>query len=273
LYDGIEHNVLIEFDRLNTDAVQYGLLKVPAWGANTVRSEFAFLSGLEGCALGAHQFNPYEAILRGWRINTLARFLQEQGYRTVCIHPYHASFYRRNSVFPLMGFDEFVDIAQFDGAEHFGPYVSDFSVASKVIDVLGVSDGRPHFIFAITMENHGPLHFEKVSTSEIAALYSTSPPEHWSDLAVYLRHLRNADRMIGTLRQFGEARSEPLSLCWYGDHVPIMEGVYQDLEAPPTNSNYAIWNNFGSASKGAAPQDLKLNELSSIWLRSCELLK
>lgn len=273
LYAGIRHDVLAEFDRLNTDAIQHGLLKVPAWGANTVRSEFAFLSGLESRALGAHQFNPYEAILRGWRINTLARFLQEQGYRTICIHPYHASFYRRNSVFPLIGFDEFIDIKQFDGAERFGPYISDSSLSSKVIDVLGMGDGRPHFIFVITMENHGPLHFEKVSASDMTTLYTAVPPDHWSDLAVYLRHLRNADRMIGTLRQYGEARSAPFSLCWYGDHVPIMEGVYRDLDALPTDSNYVIWNNFGGASKGAVPQDLKLDELSSIWLRSCELLK
>src|SRR5690606_24085107 len=45
LFAGIRPEVLAEFDRLRSDAVAHGKLKVPAWGANTVRTEFSFLAG------------------------------------------------------------------------------------------------------------------------------------------------------------------------------------------------------------------------------------
>ena len=49
LFAGIKPDVLARFDALKGKAVAHGPLQVPAWGANTVRSEFAFLSGLAGC--------------------------------------------------------------------------------------------------------------------------------------------------------------------------------------------------------------------------------
>jgi len=42
LYAGIRRDVLEEFDRLCTDALAHGKLKVPAWGANTVRTSLPF---------------------------------------------------------------------------------------------------------------------------------------------------------------------------------------------------------------------------------------
>jgi hypothetical protein len=62
LYAGIRSDVLIEFDRLRAESFANGKLKVPAWGANTVRTEFAFLTGVEEGKLGVHRFNPYRTI-------------------------------------------------------------------------------------------------------------------------------------------------------------------------------------------------------------------
>lgn len=170
---GIREEVLAEFDQLDSEAWFSGPLSVPAWGANTVRSEFAFLSGANESLLGVHRFNPYRQICRA-KITTLASHLRASGYRTVCIHPYPASFYRRERVFPHLGFDEFIDIQEFSGAERFGPYVSDAAVTSKVRQVLAEAD-QPLFIFVITMENHGPLHLESPAPGDAAALYVTPP--------------------------------------------------------------------------------------------------
>lgn len=268
LYPGIRTEVLAEFDRLRGDAVAYGRLKVPAWGANTVRTEFAFLSGIAQDGLGVHRFNPYRAIAAGMDVPSLASFLKRLGYRTVCIHPYPASFYQRGRVYPRFGFDEFLDIRAFAGAERFGPYISDAAVADTIAGILR-SATEPVFVFAITMENHGPLHLERVSDADRNALYSHAPPAGCDDLTVYLRHLRNADRMIARLRETLERSSREASLCWFGDHVPIMPTVYSAFHVPSGAVEYACWQSWGRG--GVRATDLSANELSLSWLRGVGL--
>ena len=73
---------------------------------------------------------------------TLASWLKQQGYRTICIHPYPASFYQRNRVFPLFGFDEFLDIKAFADVGRTGPYIGDLAVADKVASVLEQATGQ-----------------------------------------------------------------------------------------------------------------------------------
>ncbi len=261
-FPGIRTDVLAEFDQLNAESLCHGQLRVPAWGANTVRSEFAFLSGATEAMLGVHRFNPYRQILKA-DVHSLAGELKAAGYRTVCIHPYAATFYGRDKVYPFLGFDEFIDIRSFEGAERSGPYVSDQAVAEKVQSLMESGVG-PIFIFVITMENHGPLHLEKPDAHDIDDLYSVKPPTGCDDLTVYLRHLRNADRMMGSLRDFLRQRRRPARFCWYGDHVPIMPEVYRQFGPPDGRTNYIVWDN--QSVKDGDGSELKLSELAGTIL-------
>lgn len=267
LWPGVRPDVLAHFDRLREDSALHGRLSVPAWGANTVRTEFAFLAGLDAGSLGVHRFNPYRALAAGMRLSSLASWLQQQGYRTICIHPYPASFYLRDRVFPRFGFDEFIDIQAFGDGGRYGPYVSDRSVGRRISAILhdAAATSRPVFIHAITMENHGPLHLERVRPKDIGRLYTQAPPAGCDDLTVYLRHLRNADRMMAELRSTMESIHRPASLCWFGDHVPIMPAVYQQLGTPAGEVEYAIWKNWGPP----APQELHLpvHDLARHWMQ------
>lgn len=259
-FPGIRSEVLTEYDLLKADARMWGKLYVPAWGANTVRTEFAFLTSIADDLLGAHRFNPYRAVARGWRVGSLALFLRASGYRTICIHPYHKNFYLRDCVLPLLGFDEFWDIGTFTDAERFGPYVSDLALAEKVLDALRTAD-QPVFVFAITMENHGPLHLERIRPTDAAELYTSPPQIPCDDLTIYLRHIRNAARMIGHLRVGFSNFKRPVELCWYGDHVPIMPKVYALCGTPPGDVEYVFWSNQQSGQakfRGLASHDLSL---------------
>jgi len=251
---GVRRDVLTAFDEICREAISCGRLRVPAWGANTVRSEFAFLSGLEEDALGVHRFNPYRRIL-DITPDTLVSHLKAVGYRTVCVHPYPASFYNRQRVFPHLGFDEFIDIEAFSGAERAGPYVSDAAVTGKVIELLAGAT-EPLFIFVITMENHGPLHLERVEAGDLHALYDTPPPDGCDDLTIYLRHLRHADEMIGRLRSVLGVHHRPARLCWYGDHVPIMPAVYNAFGAPDGQTDYFVWQNRQGPVRANRPRAL-----------------
>jgi hypothetical protein len=274
-FSGIRPEILEQFDHMKSSAITHGKLRVPAWGANTVRSEYAFLSGLEPEKLGIHRFNPYRWIA-SQGIPTLASFLQQRGYRTVCIHPYPADFYGRNQVYPQIGFDEFIDIATFQTSERSGPYVGDCAVAARVHEILKAqgnsSDRRPLFIFVITMENHGPLHLEKISAAEATHLYSTPPPQGCDELSIYLRHLRNADRMAGMLRRALESSERTGILCFFGDHLPIMEKVYGLLGTPDGDSEYLLWSNRGS-NRPPRQSDLDVWDLAGILVTEAGLEK
>ena len=261
--------MLAAFDAAKEKATAFGTLSVPALGANTVRSEFGFLSGVDDSNLGAHKFNPYESVLKGWQVETLPKLLKRLGYRTVCIHPYFAEFYSRDRVFPLLGIDEFIDVSAFDGAERAGHFVSDAAVADKILEVLAKTD-QPTFVFAITMENHGPLHLENVLPEEIGALYDSAPPVGFDDLSAYLRHLKNADQMVARLTSAFDLMPTPVSLCWYGDHVPIMPDVYDLLQNWPSDSDYLIWNNWADPHEQPGfelpSHPLAIHQLARAWL-------
>jgi len=265
LWPGIAREVYAWLDEIREESAQHGLLRVPAIGANTVRTEFAFLSGLREDALGAHRFQPYRKL--PWHgVNTLAHHLRAAGYRTVCVHPYVASFYRRDRVFPRLGFDEFIDARAFGEADRAGPFIGDVAVGARVRALLEGETEKPLFVFVITMENHGPLHLEKLALGEAAGLFRETPPPGLEDLGVYLRHVRNAGRMLQALRAALAAQARAGVLCWYGDHVPIMPAVYAHTGFTDARSDYFIWH----TQRGAPPQvlDLDAADLASALLSS-----
>lgn len=272
LFPGIRPEVLRRFDRLKEAAVCHGLLEVPAWGANTVRTEFSFLTGLGNEALGVHRFNPYRRMARQG-VPNLAGFLKRFGYRTVCVHPYPASFYARDKVFPVLGFDEFIDIRSMGEIPKTGQYVGDVELAEIVGGLLDArsSVGRqPLFLFVITMENHGPLHFESPVPEEVERYYSEPPPAGCNDLTVYLRHLANADRMFGMLREQMERQGGEGWLCLYGDHPPIMPHVYDALGVPGNRTDYVIWNKKQEGGP-AAFTNMKVEDLGVLLMQKMGL--
>lgn len=260
----IRPDVLANFDLLKSEAAQQGCLRVEAWGANTVRTEFGFLSGMKAQALGVHQYNPYRKLAMD-SFPTLPSYLKSLGYRTVCVHPYHGSFYRRDKVLPALGFDEFIAIEAFHGAQRDGAYVGDKALGAMVLELLGQPADVPLYLHVITMENHGPLHWETVGSADVADTLTAEQPVGCQDLVAYVKHLRNADEMFGSLRRSLLDRGRATALCLFGDHVPIMPGVYQHLGETDGQTDYLIWN---SADRGrGGKQDRDVSGLARDYLQ------
>ena len=260
----VSNDVLKNFDALTKISNQAGRLNVRAWGANTVRTEFAFLSGIPPAALGIHQFNPYRKLAR-YGVPTIASELKKQGYKTICVHPFPATFYDRDEVFPALGFDEFIDIAAFSPDEKSGPYIGDAAVAQKVRALLGTAT-EALFIFVITMENHGPLHQETVAEGDEARLYACPTPPGYDEFTIYLRHLQHTDAMLGELYGALNVSGRNGWLCAYGDHVPILPNVYAANKFVDGRTDYFI---VGSNTTDTPPcsQDIAPEDLGRCLLR------
>src|SRR5207253_969711 len=98
-------------------AALFGRFAVPAWGAYTMRAEFAVLSGVPESELGYDRFNPYYALARVPLESQVWR-LRRAGYRTICLHPFDRRFFRRDLALPRS--DEMLRILM-DGIARRGP--------------------------------------------------------------------------------------------------------------------------------------------------------
>ncbi|WP_413463956.1 LTA synthase family protein [Burkholderia sp. Z1] len=264
LGDEVAPELFRRFDDARREAVWHGEMTVPAWGANTMRTEFAVLTGTESFSLGYARFYPY-AFVRN-KIASLASWFGRCGYDTVAIHPYYADFFGRDRVFPLLGFARFLDIRHFASASRAGPYVADASVAEAIVAELeAADDDRPRFVFAMTMENHGPLHLEQVLPGESSSRHTLGEHASWRDLTAYLRHIENADAMIGRLIDYLRTSNRETVVCFYGDHVPALPHVFHKLGATPQRSDYFIWRNCGAATPEY--RNLAAEELGAALLR------
>jgi len=266
----LRKDILSSFDQLKSEALAHGKLKVDAWGANTVRTEFSFLSGMRPEDLGIHQYNPYRKLaIQGFP--TIASHLRGLGYRTVCVHPYHRSFYRRQTVLPLLGFDEFIGIEAFENAKRDGPYVGDRALGEYVAQILQEKSDQPVYVHVITMENHGPLHWESVDPNDVTDVLKGAMPEQCRDLVAYARHLRNADAMFGALRHLLMKRERPGVLCVFGDHVPIMPGVYRELGEIDGSTDYLVWR--ADRRMDTKPVSKNIADLASVNLAIAQTLE
>ncbi|MDX5935051.1 LTA synthase family protein [Acidithiobacillus thiooxidans] len=267
LWPHIAPEVFRDFDAAHRQCVQSGQIRVPPWGANTIRTEFSLLTGWSPAALGIHQFQPYRFLARR-PLPSIAWRLRAQGYRTICIHPYPSSFYARNTIYPLLGFDDFLDVAEFTPEDRSGPYTGDRAVADKTLQILQGAT-QPTFIFIITMENHGPLHLESVSAAEKKTLLLQEPPVSADDLAIYLRHVRNAGAMLQQFMSELPRLSLPSVLGFYGDHVPIMEKFYEARHFADGRTDYWLWSSRHPAPGSPQHPEIAVAELG---VRALDLL-
>lgn len=218
-------------------SLQWGRLAVPAWGANTPRTEFAVLTGIAETALGLDRFNPYYAFARA-PVDSLAWALKSRGYRTVCVHPFDRTFYGRHRIMPALGFDRFFGGEAFRDAERIGGFVSDHAVADFCRVLLDEHSDGPIFVFAITMENHAPWPVVS-GTQEFADRFRDLP--RGREFGRYLRSLRNADAMIASLTRTLVRDGRSGILGFYGDHLPSFPTAFNRLGFGETSTDYVLW--------------------------------
>lgn len=235
----IPQDLLPGLDRCRAGAACFGRLDVSGWGANTMRAEFAALTGIPEGDLGYDRFNPYHALARA-PIASLVRDLRDQGYRTLCLHPFDGGFFRRDEIMPKLGFDEFLSRRQLGGARR-PPYFGDADLARLVLDVID-REGSRVFIFAITMGNHGPWRLAGPSISPgLARCFNSDGVPQGGALLRYLDGLQRSDEMLEILVEGMERRGRDGVLGFYGDHLPSLPQAFAHFGFDEWTSDYVLW--------------------------------
>ena len=138
--------------QLGTEDTITGNLQVSVCGGNTANSEFEFLTGNSMAFLPQGSI-PYQQYLIH-EIPAIPEHLKDLGYYTVATHPYNATGWDRDTIYPLLGFDRSIFIKEYDRSNKLRSYISDATCVDKIIEVYEEKEeGTPLFLFNVTMQN------------------------------------------------------------------------------------------------------------------------
>ncbi|MFC5580545.1 LTA synthase family protein [Rhodanobacter terrae] len=204
-----------------------GKLHVPTFGGGTIRTEFEVLTGLSLRYFDNLQF-PYLQMSHK-AVPSLMRTLKRHGYETIALHGNEPAFWNRSTAFKLLGFDRFVSQSSFPAnAAMDGKYMADSAMTDEIMRQLK-DTGPPQFLFAISIEAHGPYDVEPANRAERDAI---PVPDGITgldkrELQTYLYHLQHADAELGRLVAWLARRQRPCLVLFYGDHLPGLSNSYR----------------------------------------------
>jgi hypothetical protein len=233
----VPRDLLPGFDACLRQGATYGRVEIAAWGANTMRAEFAVLTGIAEEQLGYDRFNPYHAFARV-RVASVALHLRARGYRTLCLHPFDRRFFRRDLIMPALGFDQFIGRDELGGGRR-PPYLADPDLGRQLVRILDEAGPRT-FIFAITMGNHGPWSERAAPTDALPLPFAVSDVPQAGALLRYLKGLVASDEMLAMLLdELGPRRRNAL-FGFYGDHQPSLPRAFGHFGFDDWASDYVL---------------------------------
>lgn len=252
-----------------------GYLTVSVCGGNTANTEFEFLTGNTMAFLPQGSI-PYQQYIKR-EVFALPAYLRDLGYETYAMHPYLASGWDRDTVYPLLGFSHLEFLEDFSDREYVRKYVSDKSCMDKIIQTYeGREKDAPLFIFNVTMQNHGSYgdvyeNFNPHITVEGASSQS---------LSTYLSLIQKTDEALEYLISYFEKEEDPVMVVFFGDHQPndAVAGPILRLNGKSSRSlseedallryqvPYLIWTNYKMETVQDA--DMSVNYLGAEALRA-----
>ena len=250
-----------------------GKLHVPTFGGGTIRTEFEVLTGLSLRYFEHVQF-PYLQISHK-HVPSVVRALRERGYETTALHGNDPAFWNRTSAFKALGFDRFISQARFPAnSPRDGKYMADSAMTEEIM--LQLKDhGPPQFIFAISIEAHGPYDVEPTNRArrDAIAVPAGIIGKDKLELQTYLYHLQRADAELGRLVDYLAQRSRPSLVLFYGDHLPALSDSYHAtgfVDGRDMLSQPSVWLLAGVGRHGA--QTPATQQATASWLLPGKLL-
>ncbi|QNM04366.1 LTA synthase family protein [Qiania dongpingensis] len=259
-----------------------GSVYVSVLGGNTANTEFEFLTGDTMAFLPTGSI-PYQQFISG-ELPALPSILQSYGYQTIALHPYLSSGWRRNQVYPLLGFESSLFSSDFLYKERLRDYVTDDSAFKQIIQEYETKEkDSPFFSFTVTMQNHGGYaqdweDFERNITAE------GTEDSDLSRINAYLSLIKKTDDAFKDLISYFENCSEETIILMFGDHQPnvetsFLENLYGKSYEEMTEEELALryqtpfilWANYDIEEEEGL--EISVNYLSSLLMDAAGLEK
>ena len=237
-----------------TENTVKGDLFVSIFGGGTSKTEYEALTS-NSMAFMPKGSTPYVTYINR-KTSSLATTLRAQGYGgMVAMHPYKGSGYKRNKVYPLLGFDKFYDLPEFNNAKVIRNHVSDEGNFDKIIEVYEQNrkkDKKPFFLFDVTMQNHSSYDRKWDNLSDDISTIK----DYGDDVNIYLNLVKESDEAFKKLVEYFSNVDEPTMIIMFGDHQPKLNNhFYENVEKGFSlgdeykmfenyNTPFVIWANY-----------------------------
>lgn len=212
---------------LNENTIK-GNVYVSVFGGNTANSEFEFLTGNSMALLPANSV-PYQLFIKD-KFPSITYNLKQLNYvGNNAMHPYKANGFNRLTVYPLLGFENFITRDDFNQPIMLRDKITDESNFDRIIEEYEASKSQsdnPFFLFNVTMQNHGgyktsdPNFIKKISIED----------ENFDDEYTqnYLSLIKYTDEAVEKLVGYFENVNEPTVIIFFGDHQPGLKQEWFD---------------------------------------------
>lgn len=202
-----------------------GYLTSNVFGGGTVSSEAEFLTGLNTKYFVADSGIYLEMQKR--KVPSVVDYFHALGYGTTVIHPYYGSFYGRDEVYPLLGFDKVIFAEDMDYTDIYTRYISDESLAKQIIKECEEGGEKRQFIFAVSIANHVKvLEYEREAAEDydypiaVTVEDAAFSEKDYDKFVSYVNGIYLANQAFVQLTEYFEKAGEPTVLVMFGDHIP-----------------------------------------------------
>lgn len=192
----------------------------PTFGGNTANVEFEALTSYSMSLLKPGSI-PYQQVITNKKeIPSIPTALKKEGYYTSAIHSFGRTFFKRDDVYKVLGFDKFNAEDTMENVDIDGDYISDLAMSKEIIAELE-KQKQPTFIHAVTMQNHFPFTEDRFGENliEISGLENE---ELKGELETYTEGLRRSDEALQYLIEQLDNLDRPTLLVFFGDHLPSL---------------------------------------------------
>nr|WP_244505199.1 LTA synthase family protein [Rhizobium sp. LCM 4573] len=205
-------------------AHQSGNVFSPEFGGMTANVEFEALTGFSNAFLPQGSI-PYQQYIRR-PLPSLASFFRGEGYRSIAIHPFEGWFWNRTNVYKALGFDEFLAQADLPELEKHGKFAADEALMRQIM-VKGEASDQPFFLFAVTLQGHGPYESDRYGALR-TEIESGLSERALQSFATYVEGVRQADNSLASLMHWARARERETIVILFGDHLPPLGPTFQE---------------------------------------------
>ena len=218
-----------------TENTVKGNLYVSVIGGGTANTEFEFLTGASMAFLPFRSV-PYNSYITE-ELPSFTTALSSQGYGgNIAFHPFQSNTWKREKVYPLLGFSEFVSLADMAEEEKMNvrSFLSDESNYDKIISLYeefkkSENKEQPFYLFNVTIQNHGGYDSSAMAPEDMV-LTITDEKLQDDGAETYLNLIKKSDQALEQLVHYFENVKEPTVLVFFGDHMPgISEEFYLNL--------------------------------------------
>ena len=237
-----------------------GLMLSSGYGGGTANLEFQAMTGLSMANFDPSLTSPYQQVIP--HLDWIPTVNQAWGApsRSLAFHPYESSMYSRAENYKKFGFSHFYSLTGPDQIAHQdridrSQYVGDRSAYDSALEQMGDDKGN-QFVEVITMQNHMP--YNDWYDDNNFTVNSSDPNMPLGDdevqsIRTYAKGVSLTDQATADFLNSLDAQSKPVTVVFYGDHLP---GIYGTASWDERNSlalhltDYFIWSNKASDASG-----------------------